>query len=103
MSITSDVAWLKLVNDQLAPGNNMNYKTNSLWVKWWYADAWTEVSVPVVAQISVTHAHNLNKIANVICLDWAWYEIFPSTKLYVDANTVICTFNPAFTWTIYFN
>jgi len=103
MSITSDVAWLKLINDQATPWNNKKYWTNATWVKGRYDDSWVEVSTSVTAQISVTYAHSLNKRANVICLDAAGYEVLPATKLYVDANTVTCTFNPAFTWTIYFN
>jgi len=103
MSIDSDVAWLKLINDQTTPWNNKKYWTNATWVKGRYDDSWVEVSTSVTAQISVTYAHNLNKRANVICLDSAGYEVLPATKLYIDANTVTCTFNPAFTWTIYFN
>lgn len=94
---------MQLVWDILAPGANMNYKTNALWVKWRYADAGAVEQTFACAAVFPTRTctHNLNSHPYPICVDWAWNYVVPASIIYTDANTVVVGFNAAFTGNIY--
>lgn len=102
MSIESDNAWLKLVNDEDAPGANRIYGTDASGNKGWLLNTGIETSVSVTSVNTYTFSHWLNKRPNIVAEDSSgnWVAFGART---VNANTTELTFSPAFTWTIYAN